>query len=471
MRSLVLRHQIFKATMASCWMLGTFALISIAAFVNSHKLVAYWGQNGIYQWNKEPKFFELGLMHLCKNSKYDTIALAFINVFFDPRNKDRMPGLNFAGHCFSSSKANYPTLLRCPKIEQAIEVCHKNGKKVVASLGGEIGDYGFKSDSEAKLFAYRIWNLFLQGKEMEDLRPFGKAVLDGIDLQVIKYGHKGYSTFIRQLRALEKKSGSSPITISAAPQCDYPDRHLGPGKGTALGDLPQAIDSIYVQFRSVLCCTKVAQENMLAKIREWLKYSEREDGGMIYVGLAAHIGAAGDERCYRTPKEVEKLYLKLRDEPRFGGIMLWDVGFDENNRINNLKYSDHIHRIIKGKVHDDRKNTTSTLPLPLNVGCEDTNQTCSSPENLSHEDCNDKSEACHGRESLCQNQDIFGDFMRLMCKKTCNICQQTASPVKSLCRDYKPFCVVWKRLGMCQEQCNFYLIRLACRRTCGICTM
>ena len=32
----------------------------------------------------------------------------------------------------------------------------------------------------------------------------------------------------------------------------------------------------------------------------------------------------------------------MKDEPRFGGIMLWDASFDQNNHINGKIYSEHI---------------------------------------------------------------------------------------------------------------------------------
>ena len=84
-----------------------------------------------------------------------------------------MPGLNFAYHCETPVSKEYPTLLRCPDIEAGIHVCKKNGKKVLLSLGGSQGQYGFESLEEAKELANRIWNLFLDGDKLENLRPFG----------------------------------------------------------------------------------------------------------------------------------------------------------------------------------------------------------------------------------------------------------------------------------------------------------
>ena len=87
---------------------------------------------------------------------------------------DSFPKLNFAFHCYTGLSADYPSLLRCPGIELAIDECHLHNKKVLLSLGGGVGDYGFDSVEKAKLLAYRVWNLFLGGKNMKKLRPFGR---------------------------------------------------------------------------------------------------------------------------------------------------------------------------------------------------------------------------------------------------------------------------------------------------------
>lgn len=52
-----------------------------------HRLVAYWGQNAVYNMKKERQYWEKDLVHFCQNSKYDVVVLAFMHVFFDKRQK------------------------------------------------------------------------------------------------------------------------------------------------------------------------------------------------------------------------------------------------------------------------------------------------------------------------------------------------------------------------------------------------
>ena len=49
------------------------------------------------------------------------------------------------------------------------------------------------------------------------------AILNGIDLDIENGRYTHYSTFIRELRRLEK-TGKQKYIVGAAPQCPYPDR-------------------------------------------------------------------------------------------------------------------------------------------------------------------------------------------------------------------------------------------------------
>jgi chitinase len=64
-----------------------------------------------------------------------------------------------------------------------IQTCQAAGKKVLLSLGGAEGTYGFSSASEAQTFATTLWNIF--GEGTCSTRTFGSAVVDGFDLGII----------------------------------------------------------------------------------------------------------------------------------------------------------------------------------------------------------------------------------------------------------------------------------------------
>lgn len=79
-----------------------------------------------------------------------------------------------------------------------IKTCQTAGKIVTISLGGASGSIGFTDDSQASGFADLIWDLFLGGTSTT--RPFGDAVLDGVDLDIEGGATTGYSAFVTQLR-------------------------------------------------------------------------------------------------------------------------------------------------------------------------------------------------------------------------------------------------------------------------------
>lgn len=311
--------------------------------ISAHKIVAYWGQNGCYASHRERENWEKPLTEFCKNYNYNTIVLSFMHIFFDTGNKDKMPGLNFAFHC-EKGQDGYPSLLRCPKIEEGIKECQKRGKTVLMSLGGASGAYSFANDAQAKLFAYRVYHLLLEGTALQSIRPFGTAILNGIDLDIEGGPPTGYSAFVTELRRLEK-TGSQKITIAAAPQCPYPDAIQGPSPGHFLGDVPQLMDEIYVQFYNNWCMVS-KPSSFKSTMKQWLDYSEKNNGPKVFIGVPAAPRAAPGGG-YVSPQAVGALFNEFKHNPRVGGVMMWDAGFDQNNLIGGRHFSEHIADFVK----------------------------------------------------------------------------------------------------------------------------
>jgi len=299
----------------------------------------------VYNSMKERQYWEKDLVEFCRDYNYDVIVLSFLNVFFDRKNKDQMPGFNFAFHCETPIAKEYPKLFRCPKIEAGIKECQKNGKQVLMSLGGAVGRAGFADEAQAKLFAYRVYHLLLEGGDLKNLRPFGGAILDGVDLDIENGYYQHYSTFVKELKSLK---ANHPIIVGAAPQCPYPDRLLGPSKGRVLGEVPQLVDEIYIQFYNNWCHTG-NKRVFYDHVKSWMDYSRKNNGPIIYVGVPANTKASGNAQHYRSPTELKEIYNNLKDEPLFGGFMFWDASFDQNNMIDGKHFSEHIADMYNNK--------------------------------------------------------------------------------------------------------------------------
>jgi chitinase len=288
-------------------------------------IAAYWGQNGYGGTHPaDMASWEPRLADVCAVPHYDVIVLAFMTSFISARNAGQ-PELNFSYHCETPIDDEHPFLLRCEEIEADIAACHAAGKKVILSLGGASGAYGFTGDAEAESFADTVWDMFLGGAG--DLRPFGAESLDGVDLDIEGGGPAGYAAFVHRLRST-MDAAAGDLLITAAPQCPFPDAHLGPAAGTALGDAADAFDYLFVQFYNNFCSGSSGAP-FGDTFAQWATLAA-SGGPRILVGLPATPEAA-PAGGYVDPSALPALVDSVRDDPAFAGIMLWDVSFDRQS--------------------------------------------------------------------------------------------------------------------------------------------
>ena len=221
-----------------------------------------------------------------------------------------MLGINLSNHCNTTYDGS-PDLLECPQIAQHISECQKLGKKIVISLGGSAGLYGFSSSDEAQNFATTVWNLFLGGSST--MRPFKSTILDGIDLDIEGGSPFYYSSFIQSIRLYMSEDPTKKYLITGAPQCPYPDAYMGPSiKGTVLYDIAKEFDYLYVQFYNNYCCLGDETE-FIDALNNWFDFAKVTKGTfgkgpLIFVGLPSHPRASGGAHDYQTPEKVEAVY-------------------------------------------------------------------------------------------------------------------------------------------------------------------
>ncbi|KAG8709621.1 Chitinase 1, partial [Ceratobasidium sp. 395] len=175
-----------------------------------------------------------------------------------------------------------------------------------------------------KQFADTVWNLFLGGSS--STRPFGDAVLDGVDLDIEAGTGTGYVAFVNQLRS-HFTGASKKYYVTAAPQCVYPDAALGSVINNA------NFDAIYVQFYNNPCGLQTygnaAQWNY-GNWDYWAKNISPNKNVKIYIGAPAAPKAAGSG--YQDIATLQKIALETRSNfPSFGGVMFWDISQAYNN--------------------------------------------------------------------------------------------------------------------------------------------
>ncbi|KAF7975717.1 hypothetical protein HWV62_8679 [Athelia sp. TMB] len=247
----------------------------------------------------------------------DAIPVAFVNVFFDTGG---LPSLDLSNICGVSS---YPAfagtaLPNCGFLAADIQTCQAKGKIVTISLGGGAGSYGFTSDAQGQAFADTIWNIFLGGSS--STRPFGAAVLDGVDLDIEGGGSTGYAAFVTQLRS-HYSGASKSYYITGAPQCPFPDAYLG-SVINAVG-----FDALYVQFYNNYCGVNEFSNSNDWNFGEWDTWAKTVSPNpnvKIYIGAPASSTAAGSG--YVASGTLASILQSTRSEySSFGGVMLWDA--------------------------------------------------------------------------------------------------------------------------------------------------
>ncbi|KJA26016.1 carbohydrate-binding module family 5 protein [Hypholoma sublateritium FD-334 SS-4] len=291
-----------------------------SAFDNTrfdNSLFRYWGQNSYGATNTaNTADWQQRLSFYCNDDAVDVFPLAFMNVFFGTGG---LPSLNLANTCNPTDNATFPgtTLPNCSSLASDITACQAKGKIITMSLGGATGAVGFTSASQATTFAQTIWNLLLGGTS--STRPFGTAVLDGIDLDIEGGGSQFYDSFVNEIRSLSA-GASKKYYVTAAPQCVFPDANLGSVLNAA------NFDAIYGVFYNNFCgLQSFGQANNwnFGIWDEWARTTSPNPNTKVYIGAPASTSAAGSG--YVSISTLSSIAVQMRKSfPSFGGVMLWD---------------------------------------------------------------------------------------------------------------------------------------------------
>ncbi|KAG7099508.1 hypothetical protein E1B28_001354 [Marasmius oreades] len=300
-----------------------FLLSGTVAFDNSRfdNVAVYWGQNSYGAVHgTDTANFQKRVSAYCQDNSIDVIPIAFVNVFFGPGG---LPSMNLANTCNPTDNATFPgtNLPNCASLASDIKTCQSKGKILTLSLGGATGSVGFQSDDQANSFAQTVWDLFLGGSS--STRPFGDAVLDGVDLDIEGGGSDHYVTFVNRIRSLAGSAGKNA---------------LGGVLNTAV------FDAIYVQFYNNPCgLTHFTEPNGwdFGIWDQWARTVSPNKNVKVYIGAPASPTAAGSG--YVDPGTISSIAIQMRKSfPSFGGVMLWDA----SQAVNNNNY----HTAIKNAL-------------------------------------------------------------------------------------------------------------------------
>ncbi|KAG6864633.1 hypothetical protein C0991_008165 [Blastosporella zonata] len=359
--------------------------LQAAGFDNSRSdnLAVYYGQNSGGATHSSSAYSQKALSTYCQDDTIDAIPLAFLDVFF---SEGGLPEINLANACNSDNGNVFPgtMLAMCPDLADDIRACQARGKILTISLGGATGSSSISSNAQGRAFAETVWNLFLGGSS--DTRPFGDAVLDGVDLDIENGNGSGLAAFITQLRELSQ-GGNKRYYVTAAPQCPFPDAYLG-NVISAVG-----FDAIYVQCKWLILLRKVhilipSSYNNYCGVNNfdnpyawnfgvwdnWAKNTSPNKDVKVYIGAPASSSAAGVG--YVPAATLAEIAQDTRSQySSFGGIMLWDA----SQAYGNGRYDVAVKEALIGEsppitstqttstTTTEETSTTSTTETPTST--------------------------------------------------------------------------------------------------------
>jgi len=260
--------------------------------------VIYWGQD-----NGD------GLLRdTCNTGLFKIVNIAFLSTF----GSGRQPQLNLAGHCVPPN---------CQKLRNSINICQSRGIKVMLSIGGEYRNtYSLSSPEDASQLADYIWNNFLGGNSPS--RPFGDAILDGVDFDIEGGSNLHYDTLALKLND-HYKSNSRKFYLTAAPLCIFQDNILQKAINTGL------FDYVWVQFYNGKNVCNFVSNNPTNFKTTWSQWINSMSTKKVFVGLPASPDAApGGGGFVEAQDLINQLLPIVKSSTKYGGVMLWNRRYD-----------------------------------------------------------------------------------------------------------------------------------------------
>lgn len=287
----------------------------------------YWGQNT----------FEGSLNDACSSGLYSYVNIAFLNTF----GSAQVPQLNLGGHCD-------PRYGQCVGLTTDILNCQKLGIKVMLSLGGPTGTYTLTSTEDAKNLAIYLWNNFLGGQSAT--RPFGTAVLDGIDFDIDLGSNQYYSDLARFLADYSKQG--TKVYLSATPRCTFPDSYMGTAISTGL------FDFIWIKFYNNPAC-EYAVGNIQSLTSAWTKWTSSVPSSTMFLELPASADAA-TSGFIPTDVLINQIFPHVKTSPNYGGIMIWSRYYDSLSGYSKSVKGDVPQQIeLKSSLEDEGRSCSS----------------------------------------------------------------------------------------------------------------
>ncbi|KAJ3140453.1 Chitinase 1 [Physocladia obscura] len=270
----------------------------------SKNLVGYWGQDTVYY---DTGNLQTSLLSYCQSNNWNIIHLAFLSAFTGGSNNYQLNFANFGDYDTTAITSTSSAAMLA--IGSDITACQNLGVKIFLSLGGATGGYSVPAGTGAS-FATLLFNSFFSGSSSLP-RPFGTAVLDGIDWDIeANIGSQADIVTTNQ----NLKSLQSSILISAVPQCPFPDAYIG----EAVGNSAAEFDFVSVQFYNNYCEMTTSSFN----------YDQWATGISFPIAVAMPGSPKSANNGLATSELIQTTMDGIASGPyadKLFGMALWDV--------------------------------------------------------------------------------------------------------------------------------------------------
>ncbi|KAK5834178.1 hypothetical protein PVK06_018052 [Gossypium arboreum] len=244
---------------------ATSVILVLVTGIDAGDIAIYWGQNSD----------EGTLAATCVTGNYDFVNLAFLPTF----GNGQTPMINLAG--------------------------------------GGAGSYFLASSDDARHVATYLWNNFLGGQSAS--RPFGDAILDGIDFDIEGGTNQHWDDLAKYLSWYSQHG--KKVYLTAAPQCPFPDAWVGGALKTGL------FDNVWLQFYNNLQC-QYSDGDISNLENAWKQWTTNVPATKIFLGLPASPEAAGSD-FIPVSDIVSQVLPAIRGSAKYGGVMLWSKYHDD----------------------------------------------------------------------------------------------------------------------------------------------
>nr|BAF74364.1 xylanase inhibitor [Triticum aestivum] len=273
---------------------ATFLAVPAAATGKTGQVAVFWGRNKN----------EGSLREACDTGTYTIAIISFLDVFGRGNYH-----LDLSGHDVSAVGAD-------------IKHCQSKNILVFLSIGGFGNQYSLPTAQSAADVANYLWNAYMLGTRKGVYRPFGDALVDGIDFFIENGAPANYDELAKRLWNFNKDfRGRTPVQLTATLRCGYPDRHVERALATGL------VGRIFVRFYDDADCAANWQ-------RQWDKWTAAYPSAQIYLGLPASEQKVG----YVHPKNLYYSVIQVAQKAaNYGGVMVWERY--EDKRTNYSSYA------------------------------------------------------------------------------------------------------------------------------------